>query len=87
MKTTKSIIHWFASIVEDHKGSTSSKRIGLFILLYYLWMMVDAHVNEGAQIDFKFAGLIAILILVCLGVITSEFFKKDSAGSLTDAIG
>ena len=62
----------------DGNGETSSKRIALYSLLGILYIMVKNSIEGKQTSDYLIYGVF-IGIFVCLGVITSEFFKKDSS--------
>jgi hypothetical protein len=69
------IFPWFAGFFEDQKGSGSSKRIALYVAHFYMGMMVHGML-EGKAIDFNVLFFDSLIIGVCLGLITSEFFAK-----------
>lgn len=81
------VIKWLGKILSDQKGNPSAKRIALVVVLYYFGYMIRAHVDRGASLNETLLGAVVLIILVCIGVITSEFFKKDGITSLKDAIG
>ena len=66
---------WFAGFFEDQKGSASSKRMTLYGSMYFMYMMVKASL-EGVKVDFNLLIVVSGIILVCLGVVTAEFFNK-----------
>lgn len=73
----KKVIKYFAQILQDQNGRTSSKRIIGMIALYYLYMIVHEEVsNPDYDVDFNLLLIIAGLILISIGAITSEFFKN-----------
>jgi hypothetical protein len=66
---------WAAGILEDQKGSASTKRVGFFWAFALLSYMVIASVN-GRMISMEiFYGILG-LVLAGYGMITSEFFKR-----------
>jgi len=72
----KQALKWLSGILEDQKGSASSKRIGFFWAFALMTYMVIASVN-GRPVSMEiFYGILG-LILIGYGVITSEFFKKS----------
>jgi len=70
----KTIIKWFAGILEDQAGSASSKRLILFIFAYIFWMEVKANI-AGIKIDEQVLYATIGVILFCIGAVTSEFFS------------
>lgn len=70
----KILIKWFAGFFEDQSGSGSSKRIALYVCLWYLKIMITGSL-ESKPIDQTLLAAIVLVILFCLGAITSEFFK------------
>lgn len=70
MKTT---IKWLAGFFEDQGNSASSKRIIVYICLYYLLLIVKGML-EGKPIDQSVLFVVAGIILFGIGAITSEFF-------------
>jgi multisubunit Na+/H+ antiporter MnhE subunit len=71
----KKFINWFAGIFEDQAGSASSKRITLFIALFFFWMIVKGSL-EGKTVNQDVLFVTGGLILFCVGAITSEFLMK-----------
>lgn len=65
---------FIADAFRDREGGTSSKRIGMYILLGYLGMIVKQSLNGGIINEYVLY-TIGILILFFGGFITSEFFK------------
>lgn len=70
----KKIIIWFAGVFEDKAGSASSKRMTLFICLFFLWMLVKGSL-EGKPVDEQVLYTIGGIILFLIGAVTSEFFS------------
>ena len=70
------IFKWAATVLEDQgtAGSVSSKRVTLFVALYIFFKLKEQATTTGATIDTYYLWGDLSLILVCLGVITSEFF-------------
>jgi len=67
-------LKWFAGFFEDQKGSASSKRAFLYFLAVEWHYVVNAYCNlKGVDNYFLYA--LTLITLVCLGVITTEFFK------------
>ena len=68
----ENIVKWFATVLEDqaNAGSISSKRVVLFIAMFIFYKMYQT--PKALDPNYLWADL--SLILVCLGVITSEFF-------------
>ena len=62
----------------DQQGQPSSKRIALYAALGMLYMIVNKSLGGGTVNDYVLY-VVGIIILVCLGVITSEFFAKGNA--------
>jgi hypothetical protein len=78
MKNITNSIKWFAGFFEDQKGGAgSSKRIALYIGLFYLYLIVKGSL-DGKVVDEMVLWGVIVLILITLGVITSEFFKDSS---------
>lgn len=75
MEKIQSIVVWFGGFFEDQKGSASSKRATLYILLYFLSLIVKAAI-AGVVIDLNLLIVIGGMILFLVGAVTSEFFNK-----------
>lgn len=71
----KQAIKWLGGFFEDQGSSASSKRIIVYVCLYYLYLLVRASIN-GKVIDQTVLFVVAGIILFGIGAITSEFFKK-----------
>lgn len=81
----KKLIKWFASIFEDQAGSASSKRIVLFISMWFLHDIVSGSLN-GKAVDQQVLIAVVLLILFCIGAITSEFFKPGNSLLKSDGV-
>jgi len=75
----KTLFKWFAGFFEDQKGSASSKRGTLYIVLGFFYMQVKASVAgtlpNGEMNKYILYGTIVFLLFLT-GAITSEFFNK-----------
>lgn len=82
----KSIIRWFAGFLEDKsgEGTGSSKRLALFICLYYLKIMIEGDL-AGKTVDQTILAAVVLVILFCVGAITSEFFKDVTMFKKTES--
>lgn len=69
------LIKWFAAIFEDQVGIPSSKRFVLFICLFFYYLLVRGSL-EGKVINENILFTTGVLILFCVGAITSEFLMK-----------
>jgi len=74
----KSFFLWLASIFEDQAGSASSKRIAMFICLFFYWMLVAGSL-QGKPINDNVLFTVTGIILFGLGAVTAEFFKKPNS--------
>lgn len=72
----KSALKWIAGILEDQKGSASSKRVGFYWAFSLLTYMVIKQVN-GASVDPEMFWAVFTIILSGYGLITTEYFKKS----------
>lgn len=72
----KSIIKWFAGFFEDKAGSASSKRATLYISLFFEYVIIQGNL-EGKTVDDMLLYVNTLVILFCLGAVTSEFFKEN----------
>jgi hypothetical protein len=71
---------WFAGFFEDQKGSASSKRAVLYWAMSLLTYMVVKS-TIGATMNMEvFFGILG-LVIVGLGLTTSEFFKHLPGGN------
>lgn len=68
--------NWFAGFFQDQKGSASSKRATLYITLFFMWRMIENSINGKVLGDPTILYINTLIILFCLGAITSEFFNK-----------
>jgi len=74
------LLNWFAGFFEDHSGSGtgSSKRLVLYVFVYYVKVIIDGNL-AGGRVDDTIVFAVAGVILFLIGAITSEFFKDSSA--------
>lgn len=70
MKTIK----WLAGFFEDGKKSASSKRAALYISLFYQYLLVQGSM-AGKVVNEMVLYSNALIILFCVGAVTSEFFS------------
>jgi uncharacterized membrane protein len=78
MKGIVNAVKWVAAALEDQSGGgISSKRVSLYVALFYLYLIVKGSL-DGKKIDEMVLWGVIVLILITLGVITSEFFKDSS---------
>ena len=77
------LVKWFAGIFEDQAGSASSKRITLFIALYFFWMLVKGSL-EGKVVNQDVLFVTGGLVLFCVGAVTSEFLMKNYQNKKTE---
>ena len=75
-------IKWFAGFFEDQGQSASSKRGTLYIFCFFFYLLIDASTHEKPVDTGVLAGVL-IVILFCLGAITSEFFKDFKIQDIT----
>lgn len=73
----KKSIKWIAGFLEDQSGSASSKRLVLYICLFYFYMLVKGSL-EGKVINEEILFTTGGIILFCIGAVTSEFFKPKT---------
>ena len=72
----KTFFKWFSGFFEDQKGSASSKRAVLYWAMSLVTYMVVKNATTEAILNMElFWGLIG-LVVVGLGMSTSEFFKN-----------
>lgn len=71
------IVSWFAGFFEDQGDRGSSKRVSLYICLYYLSLIIKGSL-DGKNIDHNILILVGVVILFSLGAITTEFLNKAS---------
>lgn len=71
----KTMIKWFAGFFEDKKGSASSKRAGLYICLYFFYIIIRGSL-DGKVVDQQVLFMTTGLILFLIGAVTSEYFTK-----------
>ena len=69
------IISWFAGFFEDSNNNSSSKRLSLYVCLFFLWMIVKGSL-ENKKIDDNVLFIVCGIILFDIGAITSEIFTK-----------
>lgn len=71
----KLFFKWFSGFFSDKDGDASRKGAALYILLFFLFLLVQGSL-QGKQIDgYIVLGVIG-LIAWLLGAITTEFFQK-----------
>ena len=75
----KQVITWLAGFLEDQGDSASSKRLIVYVAVYYLGQMVDGML-AGKIIDNTVLWVVATIILFGIGAITSEFFSGYGNG-------
>lgn len=68
---------WFAGFAQDQNGSASSKRLGLYIGLWYLGMIVKGSIS-GKTVNSEVLYMVGGIVLFCIGAVTTEFFKPKS---------
>lgn len=66
---------FIAEFFQDQDSGASSKRIGAYVLLWYLGKLVTASI-EGKVIDKDVLWTVAGLLGLALGLITTEFITK-----------
>ena len=71
------VLQWFAGFFEDQKGSASSKRATLYILLFFLGMIVRGSL-DGKTVDINVLLVVGGSVLFLVGAVTAEFFNKIS---------
>lgn len=72
----KKFFEWFAGFFEDQKGSASSKRAVLYWSMGLVTYMVIKNATSEIAMNMEiFWGLVG-LVIVGLGLATSEFFKN-----------
>lgn len=84
MKTIINFFKWVGGAFEDQEGGMSSKRVALYVTLYYLYIIVSrkpvyntvSQTYEYPAVDFNILMLIGVIILFSIGAITSEFITK-----------
>lgn len=70
-------IQWFAGFFEDQNGGAgSSKRIALYVSLFYLYLIVKGSL-DGKKVDEMVLWGVIVIILITIGAVTSEFFKDS----------
>jgi len=67
----RKIIIWIASVFEDKTGSVSSKRVGLFIILW----IFDKNLTNGI-ITHETIWPFIVLIAATMGLTLPEWFSK-----------
>jgi hypothetical protein len=75
MQKVDNFFTWFAGFFEDQKGSASSKRASLYVLLYFMSLIVKGSL-DGKVVDLNLLLIIGGMILFLVGAVTSEFFNK-----------
>lgn len=68
-------ITWFAAFFEDQEGGGSSKRIALYVVLFYLYLLVKGSL-QAKPIDETVLYSIVAIILFLVGGITTEYVGK-----------
>jgi hypothetical protein len=79
----KTAIRWIAGFFEDQGNSASSKRIIVYVCLYYLYLMVQGMLS-GKVIDQTVLFVVAGIVLFGIGAITSEFFTMFGSTKKTE---
>jgi len=81
MKTLGIFFKWLGGGLEDQQGSVSSKRIISYLMCWILYKIVCHSFEPGATTDYTILAWVCVLILVGLGVITTEivmaFMNKE----------
>lgn len=72
----KSLFKWAAGFFEDQTGYASSKRLVLYIALFFFFLIVKGSL-EGKPVNDQVLFTTGGIILFCIGAVTTEFFKKD----------
>lgn len=67
----KAFVQWVASVFEDKTGSVSSKRVGLFIILW----IFDKNLTNGI-ITHETIWPFIVLIAATMGLTLPEWFSK-----------
>ena len=65
---------WIGGLLEDQMGSASAKRACLYIFSYFEYLLVQGML-AGKEIDHVVLYMVSLVVLFCVGAITSEFFK------------
>ena len=73
------IIQWFAGFLQDQNQSASSKRLTLYICLFFFYLLIKGSLN-GSTINEQILYAVVAIILFCVGAITAEFFKSNLLG-------
>lgn len=68
-------IIWIAGFFEDGNNNSSSKRLSLYVCLFFLWLIVKGSL-EGKVINDNVLFIVCGIILFDIGAITSEMFTK-----------
>jgi hypothetical protein len=68
---------WFSGFFEDQGNYASSKRLTLYIALFYFGFLVRGSL-DGKVINDEVLFTTGGIILFCIGAVTSEFFKKSN---------
>ena len=68
------VLQWFAGFFEDQKGSASSKRATLYILLFFLGMIVRGSL-DGKTVDINVLLVVGGSVLFLVGAVTAEFLS------------
>jgi hypothetical protein len=69
------LINWISGLFQDQNGSTSSKRLVLYIFTYFFYLQVQGSIS-GSKIDPQTLYATLVVILFLIGAVTSEFFKN-----------
>jgi len=73
------LIKWVAGFFQDQSNSASSKRAGLYICLWFMYLQINAGIEGKLPDTTNNAYLIwanVLLIAFCLGAVTAEVFGK-----------
>src|SRR3990167_5696522 len=69
-------IQWFAGFFEDQKGSASSKRLVLYVTLWFMYLQIQAgiagKITDTTMNYYMYWGNV-ILVAFCVGMVTAEF--------------
>lgn len=69
--TIKALVRWVATAFEDKAGSVSSKRLGFYISLWLLKVLIT---TPGANVELVWP--IIVLIAALAGLTLPEWFAK-----------
>lgn len=69
--------NWASGFFQDQHGSASSKRLAVYICLYYLFLLVKA-ATKGIAVNEQVLYTVGGIILFGIGAVTTEFFNKNN---------